>query len=142
MNTNENNEELELVNVGRIGISYSELKELHNLSMVTLSNMSKVLPQTIPRTPQTMYSSKDVEISRSNNNFLVAYHPYKEPCHICRYFGHGMKNCPNVKPEFRGCCVICWESGHSSGDCRGETKAVPFNEHYTLPEDIVNRFIL
>lgn len=48
MNTNENNEELELVNVGRIGISYSELKELHNLSMVTLSNMSKVLPQTIP----------------------------------------------------------------------------------------------
>jgi len=81
-------------------ISYSELKELHNLSMLTLTNMLKVLPTTptpTPTTPQTIYSSKDVKISKMNNNYLIPYHPFKDPCFICKYFGHRIRNCPNIK---------------------------------------------
>jgi hypothetical protein len=124
-------------------ISYSELKELHNLSMLTLTNMSKVLPTTptpTPTTPQTIYSSKDVKISKTNNNYLIPYHPFKDPCFICKYFGHGIRNCPNIKKEFRGgnYCLNCWEAGHLVAECNGEIKVPPYNENFLSPEEIIN----
>lgn len=143
-NDDQNDEEIEIINVGREGISYKELKELHNFSMLTLANMSKVLPKTptpTPTIPQTIYSSKDVKISKTNNNYLIPYHPFKDPCFICKYFGHGMRNCPNIKKEFRGdnYCLNCWKAGHLAGDCSGETKVPPYNEHFLSPEEIINR---
>ena len=59
---------------------------------------------------------------------------------ICKYFGHGMRNCPNIKKEFRGgnYCLNCWEAGHLGGDCSGETKVLPYNEHFLFPEEIIN----
>jgi len=140
---NNDNEEIEIINIRREGISYSELKELHNLSMLTLANMSKVLPKTpTPTTPpQTIYSSKDIKISKTNNNYLIPYHPFKKPCYICKYFGHEMRNCPNIKKEFRGenYCLNCWEAGHLGGNCSEETKVPPYNEHFLSPEEIINR---
>lgn len=150
MNNNGNNEdngnnaeEIEIINIGREGMSYGELKRLHNISMVALNNMSKIipsLPTSTPTTPITLFSSKDVKISKINNNWLIPYLPFKECCHICRYFGHSLKNCPNIKQEYRGVnyCLNCWESGHSSGDCNGNTKVPPYNENFLSPEEIVN----
>ena len=140
MNEKNEIEEMEIVNVGREGISYSELKNLHNLSMLALANMLKHLP-TSTATPQTIYSSKDVKISKTNNNYLIPYQPFKDPCFICAYYGHGAKNCPNIKEEFRGenYCLKCWETSHLSSECSGEFKSPPFNEHFLSPEEIISR---
>src|SRR5687767_4547020 len=87
---NDDNEEIEFINVRCEGISYNELIELQKFSMLTLANMSKVLP-TVPTptptptptltpthiTPQTIYSSNEVKISKTNNNYLIPYHPFK-----------------------------------------------------------------
>ena len=146
-NNNDNNEEIEIINIRREEISYSELKKLYNLSMLTLTNMSKVLLTTliptstpIPTTLQTIYSSKDVKISKMNNNYLIPYHPFKDPCFVCKYFGHGIRTCPNIKKEFRSgnYCINCWETGHLAVDCSGETKVSPYNKHFLSPEEIIN----
>lgn len=150
---NDNDEEIEIINIRREGISYSEFKELHNLSMLTLTNMSKVLPTTptptpipipTPTNPQTIYSSKNVKISKTNNNYLIPYHPFKDPCFICKYFGHGIRNCPNIKKEFRdgNYCLNCWEAGHLGAECSGETKVPPYNETFLAPEENHKSFIL
>jgi len=103
----ENNEFVEIIDADS-GMSYSELKELHNMSMTTLNNMSKIIPflpsssssSSSSSTSTMLYSSKDVKISKSNNNWLILYLPYKEGCLICKYYGHALKNCPNVRAEF------------------------------------------
>jgi hypothetical protein len=104
-NENNENNDFETINPGRDGMSYSELKELHNMSMSTLNNMSKIIP-SLPSTSSSsirpLYSSRDVKISKTNNNWLIQYYPYKESCRICKYYGHSLKNCPNIRSEFRG----------------------------------------
>src|SRR5277367_4316454 len=102
----ENNEFVEIIDADS-EMSYSELKELHNMSMTTLNNMSKIIPflsssSSSSSTSTMLYSSKDVKISKSNNNWLIPYLPYKEGCLICKYYGHSLKNCPNVRAEFQG----------------------------------------
>ena len=147
---NENTtEEIEIINVNKEGMSYGELKRLHSMSMLTLSNMSKVilsLPSTStstsssPTNPITLYFSKNVKISKTNNNWLIPYYPFKEGCRVCHYYGHSLKNCPNLKPEFRGvdCCIHCWEPGHLSGNCSRDSKVPPYNEDFLSPEEIIN----
>ena len=145
----DSNEEIEIINVSREGISFKELKKLHGLSMATLSNISKVLPTTLTptstptptKTPQTIYSSKNVKISKTNNNYPIPFHPFNSPCLVCKYFGHGIKNCPNIIAEFRAgnYCLNCWNTGHLGGECTKETKVPPYNEQFLSPEEIINR---
>ena len=66
-----NAEEIEIINIGREGMSYGELKRLYNISMVALNNMSKIIPSLPTSTPTptpttliTLFSSKDVKISK------------------------------------------------------------------------------
>lgn len=47
MVNDENTEFVEIINAGRDGVSYNELKELHNISMTTLNNMSTLSSITI-----------------------------------------------------------------------------------------------
>jgi hypothetical protein len=132
-------------------ISYNELKSLHNLSMTTLNNMSQIIP-SLPSTSSssssttlsssTIFSSRNVPISKTNHNWIIPYHPYKESCHVCKYFGHPLKTCPNIKAEFRGGhCINCWETGHSSNDCNSDQNTPPFNEEFHSPEEIINFLI-
>lgn len=139
---NEEAEEIEIINVSREGMSYGELKRIHNLSMVSLSNMSKILPSTSTSTSSTsttLYSSTNVRISKTNNNWLVPYYPFKESCRACNYFGHSFKICPNLKQEFQGAnaCLNCWRLGHVSNECREETKGPPYNDNFRSPEEII-----
>jgi hypothetical protein len=143
----ENNEFVEIINAGS-GMSYNELKELHNMSMTTLNNMSKIIPSLPSTTTSTttstlLCSSKDVKISKSNNNWLIPYLPYKEGCLICKYYEHSLKNCPNVRAEFRGgnWCINCWETGHNSNECRNEVKPIPFNDAFQSSEEILYSLI-
>ena len=145
----ENNEFVEIIDADS-GMSYSELKELYNMSMTTLNNMSKIIPflpssssSSSSSTSTMLYSSKDVKISKSNNNWLIPYLPYKEGCLICKYYGHALKNCPNVRAEFWGgtWCINCWETGHNSSECRNEVKPTPFNDAFRSPEEILYSLI-
>jgi hypothetical protein len=145
-------EEVEIVNIGREGISYSELKKLHSLSMQTLNNLSKILATTTittssstlssssSSTTPTLFSSKDVKISMANRNFLIPFNSFKESCRACNYFGHSFKNCPNIRPEFRDddFCLNCWGRGHRSNDCEGDSSVVPYNEDFLAPGEVIN----
>ena len=119
------------------------------MSMTTLNNMSKIIsssPSTSSSssiTPVTLYSSRNVKISKMNNNWLLSYHPYKESCRICKYFRHSLKYCPNIRSEFRGgnYYINCWETGHNSSDCNREVKITPFNEGFQSLEEIINCLI-
>ena len=115
-NNNNNNEaeEVEIVNIGREGISYSELKMLHGLSMRTLNDLSKILmtmttsssssssssSSLSSTTMPTFFSSKNVKISMANKNFLIPFNSFKESCRACNYYGHSFKNCLNIRQEF------------------------------------------
>ena len=142
-------ENFELINVNRAGILYGELKQLHNISMLALSNVTKIIPYLPLSTPSSslspriLYSSKDVLISMTNNNWLIPYNQYKEACKICKYFGHSVKGCPNLKSQFRwdNYCIRCWKAGHNSSECKNELEVVPFNEEFRSPEEIVNFLI-
>ncbi|CAB4422733.1 unnamed protein product [Rhizophagus irregularis] len=147
---NENTtKEIEIINIGKEGMSYGKLKRLHSMFMLTLNNMSKVilsLPSTStstsssPTNPIILYSSKNVKISITNNNWLILYYPFKEGCWMCHYYEHSLKNCPNLKPEFQevDCCIHCWESEHLSGNCSRDSKVPPYNEDFLLLEEIIN----
>src|SRR5581483_3217481 len=145
-------EEVEIVNIGREGISYSELKTLHHLSMQILNNLSKILTTTTSSssasssasststTTPTFFSSKDVKISIANKNFLIPFNCFKESCKVCNYYRHSFKNCPNIKEEFRGgdFCLNCWGRGHLSANCEEDSRVVPYNESYLTPEEVLN----
>src|SRR5215204_6595050 len=130
-------EEVEIVNIGREEISYNELKMLHSLSMQTSNNLSRILATT---TTPTLFSSKDVKISMANRNFLIPFKSFKESCRACNYFGHSFKNCPNIRPEFRGdnFCLNCWDRGHQSINCEKDSRVVPYNEDFLAPEEVIN----
>ena len=148
-------EEVEIVNIGREGISYRELKTLHSLSTQTSNNLSRIL-MTMTTTSSstsssssssssstitpTLFSSKNVKISMINRNFLIPFGSFKESCRACNYFGHSFKNCPNIRPEFRGddFCLNCWDRGHLSINCEGESRAVPYNDDFLSPGEIIN----
>src|SRR5215213_2407183 len=149
-------EEVEIVNIGREGISYNELKMLHSLSMQTSNNLSRILATTTTTTTTsssisssssssstttpTLFSSKDVKISMANRNFLIPFKFFKESCRVCNYFGHSFKNCPNIRPEFRGdnFCLNCWDREHQSINCEKDSRVVPYNENFLAPEEVIN----
>ena len=148
-------EEVEIVNIGREGISYGELKMLHSLSMQTLNNLSRILTTTTSSsstsssstsssssstTTPTFFSSKDVKISMANRNFLIPFNSFKESCRACNYYGHSFKNCPNIRQEFRGgdFCLNCWGRGHLSNNCEEDSRMVPYNEDFLTPGEVIN----
>ena len=149
--------EVEIVNIEKEGISYSELKRLHNLSMQTSNNLSRILAtptmatttttssstsssSSSSTTTPTLFSSKDVKISIANRNFLIPFSSFKESCRACNYFGHSFKNCPNIRPEFRGdnFCLNCWNRGHLSINCEEDSRVVPYNENFLTPGEVIN----
>lgn len=124
-------------------ISYCELKEFHNLSMTTLNSVSKIISSSSFPPPKLLYSSKDIKISKTNNNWLLPYNQYKESCKVCAYFGYTLKSCPNLKSQYRwsNYCINCWGVGHQSKECREDSKVIPFNEDFESPEEILNLLI-
>src|ERR1043165_2884807 len=96
-------EEVEIVNIGREGISYRELKILHSLSMQTSNNLSRILMTTTTTSSSTslsslsssslsssllssssstimptLFLSKNVKILMTNRNFLIPFSSFKE----------------------------------------------------------------
>ena len=112
---------------------------------LTPSTSSSSTPLTqstsTPITPMvTLFSSENVVISKANSNWLTEYHPFKESCRICHYFGHSFKRCPNIRSDFQGveACLNCWQEGHFGAECTELPRVPPYNNNFKSPEEIIN----
>ncbi|GES90936.1 hypothetical protein GLOIN_2v1883110 [Rhizophagus clarus] len=58
--------------------------------------------------PSTMYfTSSNVVLSKEINNWLIPYKSFRSACFACSYFGHGYKECPNIKKTPNDLCLNC-----------------------------------
>jgi hypothetical protein len=75
MSNNGNNEntteEIEIINVSKEGMSYGELKRLHNISMLTLNNMSKVISSLPSTSTSTSASTPNPNINNPKHIILL-----------------------------------------------------------------------
>src|SRR6185295_1723775 len=66
-------------------------------------------------------SSQIKESSRGNSlssrNSCTPVPGYTTACYVCRYYGHGMKICPNIWPDYLNSCCKCWSTGHEADTC-------------------------
>ncbi|GET62160.1 hypothetical protein GLOIN_2v1883110 [Rhizophagus irregularis DAOM 181602=DAOM 197198] len=126
----------ELINVNRAGISYGELKQLHNISMLALSNVNL----------------GDFKLKTILSLTLICDNNYTLPPAVNTFFIVITKNiiffkrCVNIYDEqqlFRwgNYCICCWKAEHNSGECKNELEVMLFNEEFRSPEEIVNFLI-
>ncbi|CAH1766908.1 5545_t:CDS:2 [Entrophospora sp. SA101] len=76
-------------------------------------------------------SANNVKISQTNT-------PWKSSqcetlCYRCRYYGHNIFNCPNIKDEYHNACLKCYQDGHYSQNCSNEKVAPPFKDNFNPP---------
>nr|CAG8588246.1 4206_t:CDS:2 [Entrophospora candida] len=76
-------------------------------------------------------SANNVKISQTNT-------PWKSSqsetlCYRCRYYGHNIFNCPNIKDEYHNSCLKCYQDGHYSQNCSNEKVAPPFKDNFNPP---------
>jgi hypothetical protein len=86
-----------------------------------------------PPPPPTKYSFEStdgVQLSEKNSPWKTAF---SEPCYVCRYFGHGHKQCPNILEQFRGSCLKCCGAGHVAEDCVNNAREPPMRSGFKKP---------
>jgi hypothetical protein len=91
-----------------------------------------------PFSPNNIYTSENVLLSE-RDNWLYPLEASQNPCYGCGYFRHEIRECPNLPPEWRNSCHICWEEYH--GKCNKEKRRPPFKNKYISPEDLLKRYI-
>ena len=97
--------------------------------------MSLQPPSTI-----TLYTARDVLLSKENGNWLVPYKTFTSSCFACQYFGHSYKECPNINKISGDVCFNCWNSGHSATKCKYEKESPPFVEDYIKPDKLLTKY--
>ena len=101
----------------------------------SLSNSTSSLNSTT----STFYTSDGVILS-AKTNWIAPVGTYKNHCHLCNYFGHGLNNCPNIRSEFLGRCCRCWTSNHESKECTQDRRAIPFKKNFLKPSELLKKF--
>ena len=104
--------DIEIIEVN--SILFNELKDFHKQLMFTLNNLSQFLSLTLLLSLllsllslsssisfSTLYSFKNVRISKETKNWLLLFYSYKEECKVCKYFGHFLKKCSNILFHFK-----------------------------------------
>ncbi|CAB4495508.1 unnamed protein product [Rhizophagus irregularis] len=79
------------------------------------SSLSPPPPSSSPP-PVQLYSAKDIKICLTTN-WILPVEFYRDPCHICLYYGHGFRNCPNIiftAQELQNICIKCWGPIHGT----------------------------
>lgn len=77
-------------------------------------------------------SAKGVTLSPANSPWPTEIFP--NLCSICKYFGHGHKDCENIIKDYQGSCLRCFGYGHIATECSLRTpRTPPFKENFKDP---------
>jgi hypothetical protein len=77
-------------------------------------------------------SAKGVTLSSTNSPWPTEI--FTNPCLICKYYGHGHKDCENIMKDYQGSCLRCFGYGHIAADCFLKTpRTPPFKENFKEP---------
>ncbi|CAB4428238.1 unnamed protein product [Rhizophagus irregularis] len=113
-------------------------------SSLSSSSSSPPPPSSSPP-PVQLYSAKDIKICLTTN-WILPVKFYRDPCHICLYYGHGFRNCPNIiftAQELQNICIKCWGPIHgTSTNCTNDRVTPPFKEDYIQPTQLIQKFFL
>jgi len=99
---------------------------------VTMSQHQKNTRQS--RRP--LFTARNTPLSKRSNWF----HPftkYPHPCHLCQYYGHSFKVCPNIQEAFLGACRQCWSLEHNTKVCKSPKRIPPFKDGYRNPTQLI-----
>jgi len=88
---------------------------------------------------QPIYTATNIPLSVTHN-YLLPISKFKESCHVCRYYGHGAKDCPNIEESGRGACINCWSHHHKTNSCRNWSVSTPFKSRFLSPDQLVLSF--
>ncbi|CAB5196286.1 unnamed protein product [Rhizophagus irregularis] len=109
------------------------------------SSSSSPPPPSSSPPPVQLYSAKDIKICLTTN-WILPVEFYRDPCHICLYYGHGFRNCPNIiftAQELQNICIKCWGPIHgTSTNCTNDRVTPPFKEDYIQPTQLIQKFFL
>lgn len=96
-----------------------------------ISSSSSFSPSSLPSSSSST-SSVGVLLSENNSPWPTSIHG--DPCYICKYYGHGFKNCPNIIEDYKDSCLRCYGHGHSASECQlKEQRTLPFKEGFKKP---------
>src|SRR6266487_6019697 len=84
-----------------------------------------------------LFTSKGTYLSEASN-WIYPVERFYRPCLICRYYGHGFDDCPNIKKAFIGSCLRCYYPDHNAKSCPNKKRNPPFKEGYISPEKLIN----
>lgn len=81
------------------------------------------------------YTSKDILLDKFSN-WIFPVNSFNLPCYACQYYGHSIKQCPNIAETHRESCTKCWRERH--GDKSECIKASPsFRSQFISPVDMM-----
>ncbi|CAJ0829305.1 1991_t:CDS:1 [Entrophospora sp. SA101] len=92
------------------------------------------------KTKEIIFTSKNVPLSKKTNWILpLPAEGFKEPCHLCSYYGHNFDKCPNIMKTYLGSCMKCWNNyAHSNTKaCALPQRETPFHENFKRPEALI-----
>ena len=118
------------------------LKKLINIyeeSLLIIKDQNETIKNLIQQ------NSKIIKIYTSKNtlhceeNWFIPIGKYKDPCLVCKYYGHGGNYCPNIQESYLGACYKCWNTDHEAKNCSQRSREPPFKSNYITPEKLIKK---
>ena len=69
--------------------------------------------------PAQFESANGVRLSINNSPWRTHFTML---CFVCKYFGHGHHECPNIQERFLGTCLKCYIPGHVTDECQSNRR--------------------
>ena len=92
-----------------------------------------------PYPPPLGNSSQSTPIN--SNNWPIPIGKHLKPCYLCKYYGHGANDCPNIEGCAIGLCLQCWTRNHDSESCLYTRRSPPFKPEYRAPNIFLDTYL-
>lgn len=127
-----------------VSLSSSDASVLLDSSVSPVSLVSPVLPVlpvlSVPSILPFICTSEGTPLS-TRTNWIFPIGSYKEPCHLCEYYEHGLKMCPNLHPDYISKCCRCWSTQQGSRECRINRncirRPISFKNNFLKPAELL-----